>query len=151
LEVIENPIGFVPTAKDELINNNKRINMKIIKHGESITFICPDCGCEFKELPMNCYSSLGEDGAHYCAVCPECTTTCWTNDNKQQKENKMANFDIQMLVNIAGMVEECLKKGILVRVVRCKDCKHRRLCEKLIGRKVTDDNWYCADGERKEE
>ena len=38
-----------------------------------------------------------------------------------------------------------------VPVVRCKDCKHRRLCEKLIGRKVTDDNWYCADGERKEE
>lgn len=43
-----------------------------------------------------------------------------------------------------------------VPVVRCKDCKHRdryecnhiRLGETKCG--VTDD-WYCADGERKEE
>lgn len=39
----------------------------------------------------------------------------------------------------------------IVTVVRCKDCKHilpKGFCHKH-SRKVTDD-WFCADGERKE-
>ena len=35
-------------------------------------------------------------------------------------------------------------------IVRCKDCKHRPLCEKQIGGKVADEDWFCADGERRE-
>ena len=45
-----------------------------------------------------------------------------------------------------------------IEVVRCKDCKHRyvdgenvrhNVCE-LNHNKVQGDDWYCADGERKE-
>jgi len=34
-----------------------------------------------------------------------------------------------------------------VVVVRCKDCKHRLECDYWI---ENGDNWYCADGERRE-
>lgn len=46
-----------------------------------------------------------------------------------------------------------------VRVVRCKDCKYRyvdgdnvrvNFCE-LNHNKVQGDDWFCADGERREE
>lgn len=32
-------------------------------------------------------------------------------------------------------------------VVRCKDCKHRLECDYWI---ENGDDWYCADGERRE-
>lgn len=51
-----------------------------------------------------------------------------------------------------------------VPVVRCKDCKHRfdgehvhNCCEQLMEKSgwiteiPVDDNWYCADGERRED
>lgn len=61
--------------------------------------------------------------------------------------------DIQTLANIAGMTAECLEKGLLVQVVRCKDCKHYRpgmliKCAKYHHSKQSRD-WYCADGERR--
>ena len=59
--------------------------MKVLCHGNSIKFICKDCGCVFSELPKKCYSSTGSDGAHYCMVCPECNCTCWTNDDEQKE------------------------------------------------------------------
>lgn len=34
------------------------------------------------------------------------------------------------------------------KIVRCKDCKHRLECGYWI---VNGDDWFCADGERKEE
>lgn len=49
----------------------------------------------------------------------------------------------------------------VVSVVRCKDCKHRILTNRIaeceldtgdpyqLGRNAEDDNWFCADGERK--
>lgn len=45
-------------------------------------------------------------------------------------------------------------RGDYVKVVRCKDCKHRNEyeCNKLShsGTKVgVTDDWFCADGERK--
>ena len=52
----------------------------------------------------------------------------------------------------------------LVRVVRCKNCKYRLNSEDYgimcdldtgdpyeLGRNAEDDDWYCADGEPKEE
>lgn len=55
-----------------------------------------------------------------------------------------------------------LKEDDFVQVVRCKYCKHRKLDEGYyvceldtgdlyeLGRNAEDDNWFCADGERKE-
>lgn len=34
-----------------------------------------------------------------------------------------------------------------VQVVRCKDCKHRLECDYWI---ENGDDWFCADGERRE-
>lgn len=36
----------------------------------------------------------------------------------------------------------------MVEVVRCKDCKRHLECDYWI---ENGNNWYCADGERKEE
>lgn len=51
------------------------------------------------------------------------------------------------------------KRGEWVRIVRCKDCKHRDPADKgcdcaghemLMGGIIPmPDNWYCADGKRK--
>lgn len=60
--------------------------MKILKHGNSVVFTCPDCDCVFSELDKIAYSSYGEDGSHYCATCPECNHICWAAD-----KDKMAN------------------------------------------------------------
>lgn len=35
------------------------------------------------------------------------------------------------------------------QIVRCKDCKHKELCEEKIGGKIIPD-WFCADGERRD-
>ena len=37
------------------------------------------------------------------------------------------------------------------KLTRCKDCRHRPLCEKLTGGKISDLNWFCADGDREPE
>ena len=37
-----------------------------------------------------------------------------------------------------------------VEVVRCKDCKHYKSITCSCGCHCVSDNWYCADGERKE-
>lgn len=55
--------------------------MKILRHGNSIVFICPECECKFSELPKVCYSSLG----HYIAVCPECGHVCYTTEEEQKE------------------------------------------------------------------
>ena len=67
--------------------------MKILKHGNSIKFTCEKCGCVFTELPKVCYSSIGEDGAHYCMSCPECSNTCWTSDTEQQEAKQSERLE----------------------------------------------------------
>ena len=57
--------------------------MKILKHGNSVVFTCPDCDCIFSELEKTSYSSMGEDGSHYCATCPECGRICWATDKEK--------------------------------------------------------------------
>ena len=53
------------------------------------------------------------------------------------------------------VIEELLTADV-VEVVRCKDCKHHQdevpgmvWCPHVVGNWVND-NWFCADGERKE-
>lgn len=74
-------------------------------------------------------------------------------------------------------IDEKVEKSIkddpdIVKVVRCKDCKHRQVVEHIAneevvereifceldggdpytyGRNADDDNWFCADGERSED
>lgn len=74
-------------------------------------------------------------------------------------------------------IDEKVEKSIkddpdTVKVVRCKDCKHRKardykvndivierdiFCEmdgsilNMYGRNANDNNWFCADGERSED
>lgn len=67
--------------------------------------------------------------------------------------------DFQMTLGdvFEDLAETCCEDDV-VEIVRCKDCKHREydgspfcpwMCE-IDGRNVPDD-WFCADGERKEE
>lgn len=76
------------------------------------------------------------------------------------------------LAGIENVVWRCTVNDDVVPVVRCKDCKHRIInpfynkerpvwekaeCELdtgdqyKLGRKAHLDDWYCADGERKDD
>lgn len=50
--------------------------MNIIKHGNGMRnfahFVCPDCGCEFEELTMHCFT-FNFQTMH---SCPECGEHC---------------------------------------------------------------------------
>ena len=52
--------------------------------------------------------------------------------------------------------EPCFEGLVYVHVVRCKDCKNFRPenyvapCKKVMRCEDADENWFCADGERKE-
>lgn len=77
-----------------------------------------------------------------------------------------------MVSSVPEEVIRSLSPADVVEVVRCKDCKHRRvnehygekgylrikaMCELDTGdpfelsRCASDDDWFCADGERKDE
>lgn len=43
--------------------------------------------------------------------------------------------------------EEVIKDAPSIDIVRCKECKHR---EEYPCKVYHDDDWYCADGERRE-
>lgn len=56
-------------------------------------------------------------------------------------------------------VEVCVKASKVQDLVRCKDCKYcyaegfvnvRNVCEKHYDFGNVDDDWFCADGARKE-
>ena len=51
----------------------------------------------------------------------------------------------------AMSVIDSLPAADVVEVVRCGDCIRKAICRTLIVWAVSpDDNWFCADGERKE-
>ena len=51
---------------------------------------------------------------------------------------------------IVGALEE-VPTADVVEVIRCKDCSKREICRTTnIWAVVPDDNWYCADAERRE-
>lgn len=90
-----------------------------------------------------------------------------------------AEIPIQVTISVEDLVEYLKKDGTLVEVVRCKDCKYKPKwregaseksrdgfdlifpnwrdntcpcqCEDGYYTHMPDDNWFCADGERKEE
>ena len=67
--------------------------------------------------------------------------------------------------SIDEKVESCIKADPdIVKVVRCKDCKHRKGVEYIADDKsvkrdiycelngdAVDDDWFCADGKRRPE
>lgn len=72
-----------------------------------------------------------------------------------------------LIPSMAGMTAEAMRLKIAVLidnfdsidVVRCKDCKYcyeegfvnvRNVCEKHYDFGNVDDNWFCADGERRD-
>lgn len=69
---------------------------------------------------------------------------------------------LNVIFEIAENVINSLPSSDVVEVVRCKECKYRyqHECYGLVclldssdpydtSRNADDDNWYCADGERK--
>lgn len=97
-------------------------------------------------------------------------------DALERRKDKTAKGEIGSFYNtiiqhdIDVIVE--LPSADAVEVVRCKDCKHRWVNEHYgekgymkikamclldtddpfeLGRNAYDDNWFCADGERKDE
>ena len=67
-------------------------------------------------------------------------------------------FDIQLLVDTVGAIGEMLKNGQISEIVQCKDCKHScdytdifpdRAYKCIKNNRYHNDNWFCADGERK--
>ena len=80
----------------------------------------------------------------------------------------MAKMSIPILVDWEG-IKDYLAKSDIVEVVRCKDCKHRPTgtganhdlefpdyvcpcqCEDYYYSWMPKDDWFCRDGERKEE
>lgn len=78
--------------------------------------------------------------------------------------NPMYIRNLTLVVERAHFKEEIFDAPIadVVEVVRCKDCKHRvfedgsYVCDldtwdfHELGRNAEDDNWFCADGEKRE-
>lgn len=71
-------------------------------------------------------------------------------------------FDMRLLIDAAGTLGEMFRSGQINEVVRCKNCKHQDpeqlnngsylfVCKKghIVYRKNHD--WFCADGERKDD
>lgn len=59
----------------------------------------------------------------------------------------------EYIVNISEEIRDDGSQEILNKkpLIRCKDCKHRNtiFCFKDEQGFGTDDDWFCADGERK--
>ena len=48
--------------------------MKIIKHGTTVKFICPNCDCEY-EVGINS-ARTNDGGENYYSTCPCCGAEC---------------------------------------------------------------------------
>lgn len=60
-----------------------------------------------------------------------------------EDSNKSAGLHIEDLRKI----RKWIKKAPSIDIVRCKECKHR---EEYPCKVYHDDDWFCADGERRE-
>ena len=61
-------------------------------------------------------------------------------------------FDSQLLIDTAGTLGEMFRNGQISEVVRCKDCWKRKYdnCPFYeYSMVVQDDDFFCADGERR--
>lgn len=66
-----------------------------------------------------------------------------------------ANLTVPIIIDWKT-IEGYMGQHDIVEVVRCKDCKHRDPEDKkcdcghgIIWQLPRDDNWFCADGERR--
>lgn len=87
---------------------------------------------------------------------------CEFCNNCQNKKNRCA-FDCILPDYLTSEWERVINEQPTVdtvTVVRCKDCKYcyaegfvnvRNVCEKHYDFGNVDDNWFCADGERRSE
>lgn len=84
-----------------------------------------------------------------CDVCPFNYDFCWCNafENHDEWEKYSDDWN-DHVCDRKTRPEYCPLK----EVVRCKDCKHRNtiFCFKDEQGFGTDDDWFCADGERQE-
>lgn len=98
------------------------------------------------------------------------------NDVEELRQSPWFNDDNYFAIRkdaLSCVVDLCIKKAPsvdAVEVVRCKNCKHRQVNEHYgedgylsikamcaldtgdvfeLGRNAWDDDWFCADGERK--
>ena len=63
-------------------------------------------------------------------------------------DGKMVELGKATLTEVETYLEE--SKYEWIRVVRCKDCAKREYCRtSTIWAVAPDDNWYCADAERR--
>ena len=58
--------------------------MLILKKGETITFDCPACGCEF----VAGIKAVKTDQGNYYCKCPMCGSECHTDVSRQNERNK---------------------------------------------------------------
>ena len=87
---------------------------------------------------------LNEDGAN-----TEWDNDMMTIDDFIQELNiaiKQDGHDIYMKRDDATMIKQIIINNS--NIVRCKDCKHHLECDYWIEH---GDDWFCADGKRKEE
>lgn len=71
-------------------------------------------------------------------------------DAQAECKKKGGNFRFGVLSNVRENLRK-MPTVDAVPVVRCRDCKYHqeKSCEVMIG--VYEPDWFCADGERKEE
>ena len=87
-----------------------------------------------------------------CDVCPFNYDFCWCNAFGDHDEwEKYSNNWNDNVCDRETRPEYCPLKEI----VRCKDCKNFRPenyvapCKKVMRSEDADENWFCADGERR--
>lgn len=89
--------------------------------------------------------------------------------NKNLADAIIENSEQDVVIHFSDFYEQptefipnsiCMRRNVTIKpLVRCKDCKHRFVdgenvrfnrCE-LNHNKVQGDDWFCADGERRED
>ena len=76
---------------------------------------------------------------------------------KRGKEKRMSDHTVHEYIVREVWYPVAVKQELVGELVRCKDCKYRdpedRKCDcghGILWQLPRDDNWFCADGERRE-
>lgn len=131
--------------------------MKILKKGETIPFECNCCGCQFV---VGINSIENKDGNFY-ANCPCCGSDChtdWARISSAKRENEKSESTAGKLRNERKYIVKYsnnalqLLPDVMQELVRCKDCTFRGEinCPQYYRKNELSDDYFCADGERKD-